>query len=335
MGLGFAVYAVLYKMKDYKRLTQRDKNKLNFYKKSKKAAKKSAKWWLIFSGIVCLFLVGLAALYKVVDNNNTDSFSDSVEVSSVETGSASEDTEGLSELSKKELERESEKSKNIDTVEAKKADENSKSEKTDDNSNSGIERIYDFSKWNKSCALEMIVINKDNPIPESLQFKTKSCRGKEVAALACEDLENMILDAKKAGITLWISSGYRNIDLQTRLFKRQVEREHSKAVISIQEAEKRAARVVARPGTSEHNTGLAVDFNGVADNFYTTKEYKWLMDNAHKYGFIERYQKKWKDYTGIIYEPWHFRYVGKDNAPKIKESGLCLEEYVIKNLIKK
>lgn len=315
-------------MKDYKRLTQRDKNKMKLYKQSKKVAKKSMKWWAIFCGIGCLFIVGLVALYKVIDNNASKS-SDPVEVSSVGSASASEDTDGLNELSKKELERESEKSKKVDSV--PKDGEKNKEE----NSASTEEKTFDFSKWNQSCAHEMIVINKDNPIPDSMQVKTKSCRGKEVAVEACEDLENMILDAKKSGITLWISSGYRNIDLQTRLFNRQIEVEKSKAVISTEEAEKRAAKVVAKPGTSEHNTGLAIDFNGVEDNFYTTKEYKWMMDNSHKYGFIERYQKKWKDYTGVIYEPWHFRYVGKDNAPKIKESGLCLEEYTIKNLIKK
>ena len=278
----------------------------------------------MFSGIACLFLIGLIALYKFIDNKS-DKFSAPIEVTSTSANSNSQDTDGLSELSKKELERESEKSKTTSSGESKK-------EGTDPDYCG--EKVYDFSKWNQSCAREMIVINKDNPIPVDMKIKTKSCRGKEVAAEACESLDNMILDAKKSGITLWISSGYRDIDLQTRLFKRQVEVEKSKAVISTEEAEKRAARVVAKPGTSEHNTGLAIDFNGVEADFYKTKEYKWLMDNAHNYGFIERYQKKWKEYTGVIYEPWHFRYIGKDNAVKIKESGLCLEEYVIKNLIK-
>ena len=178
----------------------------------------------------------------------------------------------------------------------------------------------------------MIVINKDNPLDDNAKIETKICRGKEIGKDVSEHLEQMIVDAAKDGILLWISSGYRSIELQTKLFNRQVEREKSKAVISQVEAERRAATVVARPGTSEHNTGLAIDFNGVEDNFYTTKEYEWLVNNAHKYGFIERYQKKWKDVTGVIYEPWHFRYVGKENAKKIKDSGLCLEKYV-KNLI--
>ena len=174
-------------------------------------------------------------------------------------------------------------------------------------------------------------------LSSGFEAKTKVCRGKEVGEVMADDLEQMIVDAKKEGIILWISSGYRSVELQTTLFNRQIEREKSKSkeMISQEEAEKRAAKVVARPNSSEHNTGLAIDFNGVCDNLYTTKEYKWLMDNAHKYGFIERYRKEWKEYTGIIYEPWHFRYVGKEVAPLIKESGLCLEEYVRNKLIDK
>jgi LAS superfamily LD-carboxypeptidase LdcB len=312
-------------MKDYKRLNERDKNKIKFYKKSKKFAKKSAKWWAIFSCIAFLFLIGVAALYKLIDNDRTSKLLDFPEARSAVSSSGATDTDGLNELNKKELERESEKSKNIVTNEGKEDDSVFKSHG---------EKVYDFSQWNKSCAKEMIIVNKNNPVSADVRPKTKSCRGKEVAVEACEDLENMITDARKAGVTIWISSAYRNIDLQTRYFKRRMEVEKSKAVISEEEAEKRAGEVVARPGTSEHHTGLAIDFNGVGDDIYKTKEYKWLMDNAQNYGFIERYQKKWRDYTSVIYEPWHFRYVGKENAPKIKESGMCLEEYVIKNLIK-
>ena len=89
-----------------------------------------------------------------------------------------------------------------------------------------------------------------------------------------------------------------------------------------------AATVVARPGTSEHHTGLAIDFNGVKDDFYKTKEYSWLMSNAANYGFILRYPQNKTDVTNVIYEPWHFRYVGKVHAQKVVQSGLCLEEYI-------
>lgn len=287
-------------------------------------------------GIGCLFLVGMVFLCKFADSAGLeDSGADMLALKSTKEQN-SNDTDGMNELSKKELERESAKSEiiNIENDKSDKKD-NSEKEVKEVSSETKSNKLYDFSDWNKKCPMEMKVINKDNPIPENMNVKTKVCRGKEINAVVYEDLNLMISDAKKDGILLWISSGYRDMNLQTKLFNRRTEREKSKDIISDEEAAKRAAKIVAKPGTSEHNTGLAVDFNGVEDNFYKTKEYKWLMDNAHKYGFIERYQKKWKDCTGIIYEPWHFRYVGKEYAPKIKESGLCLEKYVVDYLIKK
>ena len=295
--------------------------------------KKSIKWWIVFFGIGCLFLVGMVFLCKFADSTGLeDSGADMLALKSTKEQNSS-DTDGMNELSKKELERESVKSEIIN-IENDKSDKKDNSEK-EVSSETKSNKLYDFSDWNKKCPMEMKVINNDNPIPENMNVKTKVCRGKEINAVAYEDLNLMISDAKKVGILLWISSGYRDMNLQTKLFNRRTEREKSKDIISDEEAATRAAKVVAKPGTSEHNTGLAVDFNGVEDNFYKTKEYKWLMDNAHKYGFIERYQKKWKDCTGIIYEPWHFRYVGKEYASKIKESGLCLEKYVVDYLIKK
>lgn len=311
--------------KKYKHLNAKDKRKSVFYEKMRNFMKKSFKWSIISVGIVSVFSIGLVAFYVSLDKNSDNQVKESfstIKNKSKKDSNVFDDTENLSEPLKKELERESEKDKIIsDTL-----------EHTDDNENNDI-KFYDFSDWNSSNPYEVMVVNSANPIDKNLKVKTKICRGKEVSEVACDDLENMILDAKKDGIILWISSGYRNIDLQTRLFNRQIEREKSKAVISQEEAEKLAARVVARPYTSEHNTGLAIDFNGVDDNFYKTKEYKWLMENAHKYGFIERYQEKHKQCTGVIYEPWHFRYVGKELAPLIKESGLCLEEYIEKNMV--
>ncbi len=316
-------------MNEYRHLTEKDKRKISIYKKSKKATKKGIKWWAICTGIVAVFAVGMFAFYKFIDSKSACSASDLSEINS--SNAKTDDTQDLNELNKNELERESQKAAVIDKSESDKENKNSEKENTESVENG---KVYDFSKWNASCPKSMMVINKDNLISEGMKVSTKVCRGKEVAVECFGDLDSMISDAKKEGINLWISSGYRDINLQTKLFNRQVEREKSKAVISQQEAEKRAAKVVAKPRTSEHNTGLAIDFNGVEDNFYTTKEYKWLMNNAHKYGFIERYQKKWKNYTGVIYEPWHFRYVGKEYAGKIKESGLCLEKYVAENLMK-
>ncbi len=302
----------------YRRLSPEDNRKENLYKNSKKALNKVLKWSLISTGILAALGAGVFSFYSFVDRRfNRDETEGLTSATSQRTDL--NDTKELNELGKSEIERESKKIEKLN-------EDNS-------NLNDNTEvKSYDFSDWNKSCDYEMMVINKDNFISDDINVKVKNCRGKEISSVAFNDLESMISDAKKDGIVLWISSGYRDVNYQKKLFNRQVEREKSKAVLTQEEAEKRAERVVARPKASEHNTGLAVDFNGVSSDFYKTKEYKWLMDNAHKYGFIERYQKKWKEYTGVIYEPWHFRYVGKDNAPKIKDSGLCLEEYVEKYL---
>ena len=305
-------------MQKYKHLAEKDAKRLKFFRKSRKVAKKGAKRSLIVCGLLLLLGIGAIAFYKVLDNGDSSQTNAVCDVLSQKEAKNDEETE-LNPLAEKELERESEKSESINTSSA------------DDKIDSVGTACGDFADWNKKCSPEMIVVNKDNFLPKRYQPKIKSCRGKEIAEIAFDDLNSMIEDAKKDGIKLWISSGYRSIELQTKLFNRQVESEKSKTVISQEEAEKRAAMVVARPGTSEHNTGLAVDFNGVENNFYTTKEYDWLVKNAHKYGFIERYQKKWKERTGVIYEPWHFRYVGKSNAEKIRNSGLCLEKYVESN----
>lgn len=311
-------------MNKYRHLGDKDEKKLKFYKKSGKVIFKSFKWWAAAVGVFAVFAVGVFAFYKVVDKNSGAENKNNVE--SLAKSAQEDDTENLDQASKNELERESKKAESITEKEQENEEKSESNESRSGNS-------CDFSKWNQSCQKTMVVVNKDNFVPDGFSVKTKNCRGKEVAVECFDDLDKMISDAKKDGIKLWISSGYRDINLQTRLFNRQVEREKSKAVISQEEAERRAAKVVARPKTSEHNTGLAIDFNGVEDSFYQTKEYKWLMNNAHKYGFIERYQKKWKDKTGVIYEPWHFRYVGKEHAGKIKESGLCLESYVANNLM--
>ena len=95
-----------------------------------------------------------------------------------------------------------------------------------------------------------------------------------------------------------------------------------------EQAEVEAATVIARPWTSEHQLGLAVDFNEVEWWFEDTEQFKWLDAHAHEYGFIMRYPEDKQDKTAVIYEPWHYRYVGIENAKAIKESGLCLEEFV-------
>ena len=104
--------------------------------------------------------------------------------------------------------------------------------------------------------------------------------------------------------------------------------ENVKSGMSQEEATAAADVAVARPGYSEHNTGLAIDFNGVTMDFENTKAFQWLQENAADYGFVLRFPKGKESITHIMYEPWHYRYVGVEHAKKMKELDMCLEEYL-------
>ena len=126
------------------------------------------------------------------------------------------------------------------------------------------------------------------------------------------------------------TSSYRSVKVQKTYFERAVQKQLD-AGLSQEEAEEKASENVARPGASDHNTGLAVEFNDGAKSFGESKEYKWLKKNAHIYGFIERYPENKKDVTGYTWEPYHFRYVGEEAAAVIHDEGICLEEYIFEH----
>lgn len=134
----------------------------------------------------------------------------------------------------------------------------------------------------------------------------------------CENAFSLMKkDAAAKGLSIYISSGYRSYSYQENLYNRYVRRD-GKAL---------ADTYSARPGHSEHQTGLAIDLNTVTRSFGNTKEGKWVAAHCHEYGFIIRYPEGKSHITGYSYEPWHLRYVGVETAKRITESGLCLEEY--------
>ena len=139
-----------------------------------------------------------------------------------------------------------------------------------------------------------------------------------ITAEAQTALDEMTSSAANEGISLWVASGFRSYDRQATLYNNYVARD----------GKDEADRYSARPGHSEHQTGLAFDLNSVEQSFGDTREGKWLSANCWKYGFIIRYPKDKESVTGYMYEPWHVRYIGKDMAKKVFDSGLCLEEYL-------
>lgn len=155
---------------------------------------------------------------------------------------------------------------------------------------------------------------------------------KAVDRAAYQPLKNMFADAEKAGVPLQLVSAYRSIYLQDKLFTRSVNSYISQGY-SESEAINKANYSRTFSGTSEHNTGLGFDIlqKGnftLSTSFEDTAQFRWLVENAENYGFILRYPADKTVQTGIMYEPWHFRYVGVEHAKEINRLGLCLEEYI-------
>ncbi len=139
-----------------------------------------------------------------------------------------------------------------------------------------------------------------------------------VNSTAYSSLQKMFTAAKKDGLKMHVSSGFRSYNTQKQLYNNYVARDGKTA----------ADRYSARPGHSEHQTGLAFDINSASPSFAATPQAKWLSENCHKYGFIIRYPKGKESITGYMYEPWHIRYLGVETATAVYESGLALEEYL-------
>ena len=137
----------------------------------------------------------------------------------------------------------------------------------------------------------------------------------------------MYYAAKADGITLKPYSAYRRYSTQKRNYENRIARWRSRGYGPITSVNK-TARVILPPGGSEHNLGLAVDINGTNYDFNKTKAYAWLSKNAYKYGFIQRYPDDTENITGVVGEPWHWRFIGVDDATAIRGSGMCLEEYL-------
>ena len=155
-----------------------------------------------------------------------------------------------------------------------------------------------------------------NYVPEG--YKKADGRVLSLKREAQEQFDKMRSAASKAGISIYIISGYRSYAIQDQVYNNYKKNDP-----------KGADTYSARPGHSEHQTGLAADINvgSSTANFENTKEYAWLVENAHKYGFIHRYQKGKEWITGYIFEPWHWRYVGTEVAKIIKEQDITFDEY--------
>ena len=180
---------------------------------------------------------------------------------------------------------------------------------------------------------QLVLVNPWNKLPEDFRVELKKLsNGLRVDARIYDDLSAMLSDCRKAGLSPLVCSAYRSQETQTRLYRNKISRLRA-AGYTAEKAVQEAGRWVAVPGTSEHQTGLAVDLVAASYQILDQKqeqtaEQKWLMEHCWEYGFILRYPTDKSEITGIGYEPWHYRYVGKTAAAAIHDSGLCLEEYL-------
>lgn len=182
----------------------------------------------------------------------------------------------------------------------------------------------DAVEWN------LIIVSLTREIPEGYKPEVVEVvnSGHDLDKRVAPYYEKMYYAAKKEGIILTPFSGNRSYERQRINYNNLTETYMARYGIDRKAAQKKAATVILPPGTSEHNIGLAMDICNTYDSFANSKEYAWLTKNAYKYGFILRYPKGKEDVTGIVYEPWHWRFVGIEYAKKIRDSGLCLEEYL-------
>lgn len=182
---------------------------------------------------------------------------------------------------------------------------------------------------------EMVLINRHysidkNYVPKLAPSITSDPNSKQLDYRVAPHYNEMYQAAAKEGIYLTPLSGYRSYDRQKTNFENKINK-YIKEGYSKADATNEAAKIILPPGTSEHNAGLAMDITSLEQSFENSKAFAWLSENAADYGFILRYPKDKQHITEIIYEPWHWRYVGVENAKKIKASGLCLEEYLAQN----
>lgn len=181
----------------------------------------------------------------------------------------------------------------------------------------------------------LTLVNFEHPLEEDFvpTELAEIDNGYEADSRIADAAKQMLADAYEENVRIIALSAYRDYEYQMDLFENKVQRLQKEKGYSVSKAREEAATVVAYPGTSEHQLGLALDLvdarhTALDESQENTAAYQWLCEHCDEYGFIVRYPNGKTDITGIIYEPWHFRYVGKEAAKVIMENDLTLEEYL-------
>lgn len=230
------------------------------------------------------------------------------------------------------------KSRNKTTVEtttnqveqtASKQEENKIEEEQEKEQGQSSNQNQEQKPENEITDWRLTLANYENLLPENFTVKVENIdKTRQFDARAIGELNDMMNQMKKDGITnIWIQSAYRSVARQKELYDASVKKYLQEGKTQ-EEAEKLTNEYINKPGSSDHNLGLAVDFNKVDNGFEKLDGFKWLQKNAENYGFVLRYPKDKEDITKIAYESWHWRYVGVEHAKKMNELNMCLEEYI-------
>ncbi len=278
----------------------------NNYKKKKRALSPAI---LIAAAVsVLLAIVLIVLLFFMIGNGDTGGEISQVSTSSSEISSSSE------------VSYESESSSDAASV-----------------NNSTSSQIVEVGGYTLDANYErLILVNGSNPLPQDYDYTgnlttiDKKYLNGELTQIDKDMfpyLMALVNSAWEDGVKVYIRSPFRSYETQKMLFDNKVQRVIA-AGTPADKAEDEAATAVARPGTSEHHTGLAVDFNTASNYFEGTEMDIWLREHAEDFGFILRYPKESQDITGVIYEPWHYRFVGINVAKEINQLGITFEEYI-------
>ena len=198
---------------------------------------------------------------------------------------------------------------------------------------SDVKQELDNKIESRSSDWNLLLVNPNNAIPNNYMVEVSTIENYHKVDIRIVELLNaMLQEARKQGLNPIICSGYRTHEYQKYLFNRKINQYRNQGY-SYEKSHTLAARWIAIPGTSEHETGLAVDivsrdYQILDEKQEQTDVQKWLMENSYKYGFTLRYALDKENITMINYEPWHYRFVGIENATYMKENNLCLEEYI-------
>lgn len=186
--------------------------------------------------------------------------------------------------------------------------------------------VYTIKENDLKIIDDILIVNKSFPLPPSYvpidtyeDISNKDASPFGIVKEAYNKFKEMQADIEVLGLNIWIQSGYRSYNFQNIIYNDYVAKD----------GQEKADTYSARPGYSEHQTGLAIDLNSVTSDFAETPEFTWINNNAYRYGFILRYPSGKEHITGYKYEPWHLRYVGEELANKLYNNGnwITLEEY--------